>query len=78
MYTTYHLDSAQDMNVDIINSIKAVFKSKPIKIIITEDDTTDELEESLISVLENRMKDNDDEFISAKQSLTHITQKYGL
>ena len=34
MYTTYHLSSAQEVNSDILDAIKAVFKSKPITIIV--------------------------------------------
>ena len=42
MYTTYHLSSAQEITNDIIESIKATFKSKPITITVNEelDDTT--------------------------------------
>jgi hypothetical protein len=37
MYTTYHLASAQDINIDIIEAIKANFKSKPITITVEEE-----------------------------------------
>lgn len=37
MYTTYHLDSAQDINSDILDAIKANFKSKPIVITVEEE-----------------------------------------
>nr|WP_315155791.1 hypothetical protein [uncultured Flavobacterium sp.] len=37
MYTTYHLDSAQDFTPDILEAIKIAFKSKPITITIEED-----------------------------------------
>jgi hypothetical protein len=37
MYTTYHSTSAQDLNSDILDAIKATFKSKPITIIVEED-----------------------------------------
>ena len=37
MYTTYHLTSAQEVNSDILDAIKATFKSKAITIIIEED-----------------------------------------
>ena len=30
MYTTYHLSSAQEVTTDILEAIKANFKSKPI------------------------------------------------
>ncbi len=37
MYTTYHLSSAQDITPDIIDAIKATFKSKPITITVEEE-----------------------------------------
>lgn len=37
MYTTYHLNSANDITSDIIDSIKATFKSKPITLVVDED-----------------------------------------
>jgi hypothetical protein len=41
MYTTYHLSSAQEISTDILDAIKATFKSKPIVITVEEEmDTT--------------------------------------
>ena len=41
MVTTYHLSSAQDITIDILEAIKANFKSKPITITVEEElDTT--------------------------------------
>ena len=41
MYATYHLSSAQEITVDILEAIKANFKSKPIVITVEEEiDTT--------------------------------------
>jgi hypothetical protein len=37
MYTTYHLSSAQDITTDILEAIKANFKSKPITITVEEE-----------------------------------------
>lgn len=37
MYTTYHLSSAQDITPDILEAIKAAFKSKPIVITVEEE-----------------------------------------
>ena len=37
MYTTYHLQSASELNKDIIEAIKAAFKGKPILITIEEE-----------------------------------------
>lgn len=37
MHTIYHLKSAQDITTDLLDAIKAAFKSKPIKLTIEED-----------------------------------------
>lgn len=37
MFTTYHFNSANDITVDIIDSIKASFKSKAITITVEEE-----------------------------------------
>ena len=36
MHTIYHLDSAEDLNSDILDAIKDTFKSRPITIVIEE------------------------------------------
>ncbi len=38
MYTTYHFKSAAEINADILEVIKAAFKTKPVKLTIEEDD----------------------------------------
>jgi hypothetical protein len=41
MYTTYHLSSAQEVTNDLLEAIKATFKSKAITITVEEEiDTT--------------------------------------
>ncbi|QQQ30169.1 hypothetical protein [Chryseobacterium indoltheticum] len=37
MNTVFHLSSADEINEDLINSIKAAYKKKPISITIEED-----------------------------------------
>ena len=37
MYTTYHFKSASEINADILEVIKAAFKTKPVKLTIEED-----------------------------------------
>ena len=39
MYTTYHLTSAQELRTKISESIKATYKTKPISIIVEEDNS---------------------------------------
>jgi hypothetical protein len=56
MYTTYHLSSAQDINIDILEAIKVAFKSKPITITI-EEDTNFELSQETKNMLDTRLND---------------------
>ncbi len=37
MYTTYHFNSAVEINADLLKSIKAAFKGKPIVITVEEE-----------------------------------------
>jgi len=44
MYATYHLSSAQEITIDILEAIKATFKAKAITITVEEElDTTNYL-----------------------------------
>ena len=36
MYTTYHFNSAVEINTDLLKSIKAAFKGKPVVITVEE------------------------------------------
>ncbi|WP_395060369.1 hypothetical protein [Flavobacterium sp.] len=56
MYTTYHLSSAQEVNVDILEAIKVAFKSKPITITI-EEDRDFELSQETKNMLDTRLND---------------------
>ena len=37
MYTTYHFKSAADINIDMLEAIKAAFKGKPVVITVEEE-----------------------------------------
>ena len=37
MYTTYHFQSATEINTDILDAIKAALKSKPVVITVEEE-----------------------------------------
>ena len=51
MYDTFHLSSAEEVNTEILNAIKATFKSKPITIVVAETtmDEPSELEAFLLT-----------------------------
>jgi hypothetical protein len=76
MYTTYHLASAQEVNSDILDSIKATFKSKPITIIVEEDDF--ELTVEMKAVLDKRLQEAKKTYLSAEDSINRLNKKYGL
>jgi hypothetical protein len=77
MYTTYHLSSAQELSSDILDAIKATFKSKPITIIVEEDEEV-ELDTELKAILDERLLEDDQSGITSEDSLNLLRQKYGL
>ncbi|MCE2893625.1 MAG: hypothetical protein LW721_04250 [Flammeovirgaceae bacterium] len=76
MYTTYHLNSAEEVNSDLLDSIKATFKSKPITIVVEEDDL--ELTPEMKEILDERLKENEKDYVSSEESIRQLNQKYGL
>lgn len=77
MYTTYHLTSADELNNDLLEAIKATFKSGPIRIIVEKDEDF-ELSTEMKTVLDNRMKEEESTYLSAEESLNRLNKKYGL
>jgi hypothetical protein len=59
MYTTYHLTSAQDINSDILDAIKAAFKSRPITIIVEEDEDNLEITSETKAILDERLLEDE-------------------
>ena len=78
MYTTYHLSSAQEITIDILDSIKATFKSKPITIIVEEDDSNFELTAEQKAVLDERLKEDTSTYLTSEESIAQLNKKYGL
>jgi hypothetical protein len=77
MYTTYHLSSAQDINADILDAIKAAFKSRPITIIVEDEDDA-ELSAEMKAILDDRLNEDEKTYISAEESISRLNKKYGL
>lgn len=77
MYTTYHLDSAQDINTDILEAIKVAFKSRPITITIEEEDDF-ELTQEMKAILDERLSEDESDYITAEESIRQLKEKYGL
>lgn len=78
MYTTYHLKSAQEVNSDLLDAIKATFKSKPITIIVEEDEGDFELTSEMKDVLAERLQEEENTYLTAEESLNLLSKKYGL
>ena len=78
MYTTYHLTSAQEVTSDILDAIKATFKSKPITIIVEEDETNFGLTTDMRTILDDRLSEDEDTYLSAETSINQLNAKYGL
>lgn len=78
MYTTYHLSSAQEVNTDILDAIKATFKSKPITIIVEEAEDDFDLSTDMKAVLDERLEEDEQTYLSAEESISQLNKKYGL
>ena len=78
MYATYHLKSAQEVNTDILDAIKAAFKSKPITIIVEEDDSQFGLSTELNAVIDERLEEDENNYLSAEESIMQLNKKYGI
>ena len=78
MYTTYHLTSAQEVSTDILDAIKATFKSKPITIIVQEDNNGNELTTDMKIVLDERLQEDEDTYLTTEESIKQLNKKYDL
>jgi predicted aldo/keto reductase-like oxidoreductase len=77
MYTTYHLSSAEEITTDILDAIKASFKSKAI-VITVEEEVDYELSQEMKYILDQRLAEDKSDYIPAEQSINELKQKYGL
>jgi hypothetical protein len=78
MYATYHLKSAEEINTDILDAIKAAFKSKPITIIIEEDIDAVALTEEMEKILDQRLQEDEETYITGNASIEQLKKKYGI
>ena len=78
MFITYHLTSAQEVSTDILNAIKAAFESKPITIIVEEGKSDFELTTDIKTVLEERLQEDENTYLTAEESLRQLKKKYDL
>ena len=78
MLTTYYLDSAQDVTADLLDSIKATFKSKSITITVQEADCDDELSDEMKAILDERLAEDESTYLTRKELFDGLNEKYGL
>jgi hypothetical protein len=78
MYTTYHFSSAQELNADILDSIKATFKKKPITIIVEEEEYDYILSQEMKNILDERLQEDKNTYITSEESINQLNKKYGL
>ncbi|MBN8860979.1 MAG: hypothetical protein J0H29_21485 [Sphingobacteriales bacterium] len=78
MFITYHLTSAQGVSTDILNAIKAAFESKPITIIVEKGKSDFELTTDIKTVLEERLQEDENTYLTAEESLRQLKKKYDL
>ncbi len=78
MYTTYHLNSAQELSSDILDGIKALYKSKPITIIVEEDTSDLDLTDEMKFILDKRLLEDRKNYFSAEDSVDQLHKKYGV
>ena len=79
MQTSFHFNSAQDINNEVLDKIKSTYNTKSITITVEENfadsySLTDEQK----NMLDNRVNENTSDYLSPNESIEHIKQKYEL
>jgi hypothetical protein len=75
MYTTYHLSSAQEVP-NIVEPIIAAYKSKAITITVEEEE--DELTQEMKNILDERLTEDESNYLTAEESINQLKVKYGV
>jgi hypothetical protein len=78
MHTTYHLESAQEVSADLLDSIKATFKSKSITITVRENDDYPELTDEMKAILDERLAEDESTDMSGEDFLNELKERYGI
>ena len=78
MHTTYYLKSAQEASTDLLDSIKATFKSKSIIITVEETDCDDELTDEMKAILDERLQEDESTYLTEDELFDGLKKKYGL
>ena len=78
MSTTYHLSPAPDLTNDILEEIKVKFQSKSITIIVEEAELEYELNSEEKALLDQRLNENKEKYLSSNESISILKTKYGV
>jgi hypothetical protein len=78
MYTTYHFNSATELNADILEAIKLTFKSKPITLIIEEQENYEDLTNEEKLLLDERLLEDENSFIPINKVMDDLKTKYNV
>jgi hypothetical protein len=78
MYTIFHLNSAQEVNSDILDAIKATYKSKPVTIMVKVDKADSDFTMDMKTILDERLLEDEETYLSAETFLNQLNLKYGL
>ena len=78
MHTTYYLKSAQEVSTDLLDSIKATFKSKSITITVEEAYCDDELTDEMKAILDERLLKDEITYLTKDKLFDGLKKKYGL
>ena len=78
MHTTYYLESAQEVSTDLLDSIKATFKSKSITITVEEVDCDDELTDEMKAILDECLMEDESTDMSGEDFLNELREKHGI
>jgi hypothetical protein len=77
MNTVIHLNSASDLSQEILESIKLMFQSRPITIVVEDSlELIPDAEQK--AILDSRMQEPDEHYLSAEKSIALLKKKYGL
>lgn len=61
---TFHFESDDDIPENIIDSVKAAFRSKAVTIVVEETDVAHELTDEIKSVLDQRIEEPKEDYVS--------------
>lgn len=78
MYSTFHFNSAQELNLDILEAIKVAFQSRPITITIEEGIDMEGINPAQKAILSDRLAEDEETYLTAEESIKQLNQKYGI